>query len=58
MVSALTSEPLVYWDSEIGQIEWSPRRALPPLPSAQLSSRFSFPPAPPGAESKASESPR
>ena len=61
MVSALTSDPLVYWDSEIGeigQIEWSPRRALPPLPSAQLSSRFSFPPAPPGADSKASESPR
>jgi predicted lipoprotein with Yx(FWY)xxD motif len=44
MITALSSDPLIYWDSEI---EMSARPAAPPLPAPQLSSRFAFPPAAP-----------
>ena len=40
MITALTPDPLVYWDSEI---KAGPGAAIPPLPPSQLSGRFAFP---------------
>jgi hypothetical protein len=56
MISALTGDPLVYWDSEI---RMSPGKPPAPLSSPpQLSSRFAFPPASLNEMLKGSPNPR
>jgi hypothetical protein len=47
MITALTADPLVYWDSEI---EVSRGPSAPPYPASELSSmlNFRYPPKPPG----------
>lgn len=55
MITALTQDPLVYWDSDVETI---PRAMLPPAPSLPLSSQFVFPPTPSQSEMKASPNPR